>query len=225
MKYWCTKHEEDVTKDEAEGRCLKENNHKGCVNLTKKRRENTSGPKPLPKHQPDTGEMPIRLKAPDKMDFLLYQQGLLPINSNTGEGTIIKQMIDDQWQLFECLKSAQAKVGLILRNGMTIEGWLYKTIGEGHYKLRVKIGEPSDGSRFGGVFKDTWLRQVIAVKFELATDFKSLGFKPYEKKVGLYYDTSRAELSEIEGDLFWDTYDLASYLLHGSMLLIKLELR
>jgi hypothetical protein len=229
MKLWCKKHKRVVTKDEAERRCLFENNHKGCVNLTKKRRrKKTFGPKPL--RQPNKEEVPaekkeeilVEKKTLERMEYALYQAGLLPNNHKTGEGTVLRKAIDDQWELFQCLMSVQAKVGLILRSGSIVEGLLYKMLGQQFKKLRVKIGESEDGHGIG-IFMDTWPRQVVATRFDLATDFKGLGFEPYlEKQMGSYYDTSWQDLDEIEGDLFWDVYDVLSYLFHGKYCVEKI---
>ena len=107
-------------------------------------------------------------KALDSIEFGLYLAGLLPINDKTGEGTILRTMIDNQWKLFECLQLARAEVGLILRNGKIIEGSLYKVWALGYNKIRMKVGE-SD-SEFGGIFVDTWPQEIIAVKFKIETD-------------------------------------------------------
>jgi hypothetical protein len=215
MKYWCKKHKRSVTNDEAQERCLKENDNKGCVNLIRKRRrKKTSGPKPLCQRQPSKGELPIEEKILDRMEFVLYRAGLLPINDKTGEGTILRKMIDDQWRLFQCLQSVRAEVGLVLRSRKIIEGSLYKVWGLGYNKIRVKVGESSD-SEYGGIFVDTWPQEVIATKFKVATDFRSIGFLPYQEKQVELYEVWRSDLDKTEHDLFWDRYDLFHYLRHG----------
>ena len=128
-------------------------------------------------------------------------------------------MIDNQWKLFECLQLARAEVGLILRNGKIIEGSLYKVWALGYNKIRMKVGE-SD-SEFGGIFVDTWPQEIIAVKFKIETDLKSLGFQPYQEKQKNLIDVWRNDLNEVEHDLYWDRYDLFQYLLHGNYIVDK----
>jgi len=38
MKFWCTKKKREVTREEAEQRCFRQNTHRGCKRLTRKRK-------------------------------------------------------------------------------------------------------------------------------------------------------------------------------------------